>query len=166
MAFPVAALQHYLSEWRSGGTYTLASAWPSFWEFVLHIAAILLVEEILFYYTHRLAHWGPLYKWVHKEHHRFTAPVAMSAIYCHPLEHLACNLLPVHAGPLLMGSHLSVCAAWYVFAVLNTVNVSRRIRFAGVRRASADDNVCSSCRRIRGTICHCCRRPNRTITTT
>lgn len=119
---PVILVHHYLMVLRTNGEYTETSSWPSFTTFVLHFAAFLLVEEILFYYSHRIAHWGPIYRFVHKRHHEFRAPVAMSAIYCHPLEHLFCNLIPVHAGPLLCGSHLSVAAVWYTMAVLNTIN--------------------------------------------
>jgi len=122
VSFPTVAVHHFLMEWRTGGTYTLAETWPSFWQFVLHIVVILLVEELLFYYSHRAAHHPWLYKAVHKKHHEFTAPVAMAAIYCTSIEHLMCNLVPVHAGVLLCGSHWSICAVWYVIAVANTVN--------------------------------------------
>jgi sterol desaturase/sphingolipid hydroxylase (fatty acid hydroxylase superfamily) len=127
---------------RTNGTYALVDTWPSFWTFVFDVVCILLVEEFLFYYMHRgnsgdhfkhrliclninqmlVSHWGVIYRFIHKQHHEFKAPVAMAAIYCHPLEHLLVNLVPAHAGALLCGSHLSTCAIWYVFAVLNTLN--------------------------------------------
>lgn len=62
----------------------------------------------------RLFHHPKLYKWVHKTHHEWTAPVGVSSIYCHPLEHAVVNLFPVVAGPALTGSHLSVAWLWYV----------------------------------------------------
>eukprot|EP00971_Amphidinium_carterae_P039024 767186-Amphidinium_carterae.1 len=37
-------------------------------------------------------------------HHKWHAPVALIAIYCHPVEHLLCNILPLLLGPLLCGS--------------------------------------------------------------
>ena len=64
--------------------------------------------------TFRLGHWGPLYKSIHKIHHEWTAPIAVTAIYCHPLEHLFCNVLPLSAGMLIMSSHLLTATIWSV----------------------------------------------------
>jgi sterol desaturase/sphingolipid hydroxylase (fatty acid hydroxylase superfamily) len=40
----------------------------------LYILLCIVVLDYLhdgwFYWTHRLLHWRPLYKWVHFEHHR------------------------------------------------------------------------------------------------
>jgi sterol desaturase/sphingolipid hydroxylase (fatty acid hydroxylase superfamily) len=122
VAAPMLVLQHYLMIWRTDGSYILAEAWPSFWTFFCDILLILLVEEIVFYYFHRLAHHPYLYKHIHKRHHEFTSPVGMAATYAHPLEHFFCNLAPVHLGPLLCGSHLSTASVWYVIAVMSTIN--------------------------------------------
>lgn len=113
---------HYATEWRTDSTYTHLSTWPSFYEFILHLGLILLIEEFWFYYAHRLFHMGALYKYVHKRHHQFQAPVAMSAIYAHPVEHAMANLFPVHLGPFLLGSHLSTTTVWFIVATLNTMN--------------------------------------------
>lgn len=123
VSFPMIVAMHHAMQWRTNGTYTTLEAWPlSFWTFLADIAVILLWEELLFYYSHRLAHWGPLYRLIHKRHHEFRAPVAMAALYAHPMEHLVCNLVPVHFGCFIMGSHLSTCAIWYTLAVVNTLN--------------------------------------------
>ena len=68
----------------------------------------------------RLCHHRLLYKYIHKTHHEWTAPVGIVSVYCHPLEHVVVNLMPVCAGPVLMGSHLSVVLLWYSLAILNT----------------------------------------------
>ena len=57
-----------------------------------------LANEFWFYYSHRLIHYPPLYKRIHKIHHEWTSPVAAMAIYCHPLEHVFSNLLSVYLG--------------------------------------------------------------------
>ena len=44
---------------------------PSLLELVKGTVVCVVVEEILFYYSHRLFHHGSIYKYVHKIHHDF-----------------------------------------------------------------------------------------------
>ena len=70
----------------------------------------------------RLFHWGPLYRTIHKKHHEWTAPIGVTAIYAHPIEHVAANLGPILLGPLLMGSHFATMWLWQTIAVVTTIN--------------------------------------------
>jgi fatty acid hydroxylase domain-containing protein 2 len=97
-------------------------AYPSLWEFALSMPVYLIVEEIGFYYTHRAAHHPWLYGPIHKLHHTYKAPVAYTAVYAHPIEHMVCNIAPVVAGPVLMGSHPVTAAVWIVLALIYTTN--------------------------------------------
>ncbi|TPX61579.1 hypothetical protein SpCBS45565_g07215 [Spizellomyces sp. 'palustris'] len=96
---------------------------PSPLEIVRDFTISLIVEEILFYYSHRLLHARPIYKYIHKLHHQFTAPVGMSAEYAHPIEHVLSNIVPVVVGPILMGSHLVTMWLWLSMALFTTVTV-------------------------------------------
>jgi len=44
----------------------------------------------------------------------WTAPVAITARYAHPLEDVLSNIGPVFAGPLVMGSHFASVWLWLV----------------------------------------------------
>mmetsp|Transcript_39893 Transcript_39893/g.109776 ORF Transcript_39893/g.109776 Transcript_39893/m.109776 type:complete len:300 (-) Transcript_39893:90-989(-) len=95
-------------------------ALPSSGVLLRDVTAFVVCEEVLFFYVHRYLHENKrLYAAVHKLHHTWTAPVSFVAIYCHPLEHLASNLLPFMAGPILCGSH---AAAIFVFSFLGFVH--------------------------------------------
>ena len=59
----------------------------------MDLVICVLVEEVLFYYSHRLLHSRWFYGRVHKQHHEYKAPVGMAAIYAHPLEFAASDLV-------------------------------------------------------------------------
>lgn len=63
------------------------------------------VVEIWFYVTHIIAHHKSIYAYCHKMHHKYTSPVAINALYAHPIDFaitsvfsivLGCMLIPVH----------------------------------------------------------------------
>jgi len=97
-----------------------AVSWPVL---VYQVGVLLLVEEVLFYYTHRLLHHPLLFRAIHSVHHSYTAPVAIAATHCHLVEHVASNLLPMLAGVLLAHANWWLYMGWCGLAVVNTVCV-------------------------------------------
>lgn len=95
-----------LAEWR--GIDTTYETLPSGWKLVGQWLVCLLTEEIGFYTVHRSLHHPKLYKYIHKTHHEFSAPIAGASTYAHPLEHYLSNLVPILVGLLITRSHLSV----------------------------------------------------------
>lgn len=113
---------------------------PTLTRFLVEWAVFILVREVLFYYSHRVLHSSLLYKYIHKRHHEWQTPVALTAIYCHPLEHLISNVFPAviglfsmsvnifllfllfPLGPVLMHSHNLVSYVWLMYVILLTLN--------------------------------------------
>ena len=95
-------------------------ALPTNRDICLHILGFAVVDEILFYSSHRLAHHRSLYRHVHKVHHEWTAPLALSSDYCHPLEHLLVNVLPNIAYALIFGSDPFSYLIWWVLGYLGS----------------------------------------------
>lgn len=93
----------------------------SFLMTILHICFFSIIEEILFYYIHRLLHTSRLYGSIHKIHHEWTAPIGLAAMYSHPIEHIVSNIIPVFIGPFLLKSHITTVWLWLCFAITNTI---------------------------------------------
>jgi sterol desaturase/sphingolipid hydroxylase (fatty acid hydroxylase superfamily) len=77
-----------------------------------------------FYWTHRLLHHERIYKYVHKQHHRFKTPVGVAAVFAHPVEDLVVSLPSTFIGPLLYrpGSHFALFALYIGLRFHETVD--------------------------------------------
>jgi sterol desaturase/sphingolipid hydroxylase (fatty acid hydroxylase superfamily) len=66
--------------------------WVSFAEHPVYLAFFMLllplIHEFHFYVIHRLIHWPPLYRTVHRVHHANINPGPWSSLSMHPVEHL------------------------------------------------------------------------------
>ncbi|CAI7991871.1 Fatty acid hydroxylase domain-containing protein 2 [Geodia barretti] len=93
---------------------------PSLTTTVWQLLVSVIVVEIGFYYFHRLLHHPLLYRRIHKQHHEWIAPVAMCSVYCHPVEYILSNLIPVVAGPMITRAHASVGLLWYLMVIFAT----------------------------------------------
>lgn len=87
---------------------------------ILQIPLAYLVTDFLFYWGHRLLHWGPLYKAVHKKHHEFYVTVGWACEYAHPVEFIMGNVIPVIAGPILFRYHHFMFCVWMATAISGT----------------------------------------------
>lgn len=79
----------------------------------------LVVEDCFQYWAHRLLHWTPLYKAIHKQHHEFTAPFGIVAEYAHAAE---TNILGIGTllGPL---AYVAITGNLHVISVLTWITI-------------------------------------------
>ncbi|CAL1526800.1 unnamed protein product [Lymnaea stagnalis] len=118
VGLPAAFAIYYMMKWR--GCSCSPNDLPTFHWAVFELTVFTLIEEICFYYSHRLLHHPRLYRFIHKRHHEWTAPISIVSIYAHPLEHIVSNMLPSALGPILMGSHLATAWMFWALVLLST----------------------------------------------
>lgn len=86
---------------------------PSLSEMALHGVFGVLLVELFFFSSHRLLHaafWS-----IHKQHHEYKAPIALAAIYAHPLEVFFGNTLAVMGPAFLCSFH---AYSWYLGIII------------------------------------------------
>jgi len=119
---PVGFLSYYILPNRWTPERLLFKNLPSWNVIALNFLVFMIVEEVLFYYSHRLLHYGQFYSQIHKIHHEFKAPIGIAAEYAHPVEMIVANILPLSMGPIICQSHLFIGISWYMIAIIGTIS--------------------------------------------
>lgn len=86
------------------------------WYMPISVVLALIVHDTYFYWMHRLIHFGPLYKTIHKTHHLSTNPSPWAAFAFHSIESVLETLavvvvmfvVPLHISMLLAFTTLSL----------------------------------------------------------
>nr|CAB3244922.1 fatty acid hydroxylase domain-containing protein 2-like [Phallusia mammillata] len=112
---------------------------PNLLNLVAQLLGCVVLEEIMFYYVHRLLHIPFLYKHIHKVHHEWKAPIAVSALYAHPLEDIMVNILTVVIAPTIVRCHVFTTCVWIAMATLNTVHAHSGYHFPGMPSPESHD---------------------------
>eukprot|EP00928_Gymnodinium_smaydae_P023399 TRINITY_DN19326_c0_g1_i1.p1 TRINITY_DN19326_c0_g1~~TRINITY_DN19326_c0_g1_i1.p1 ORF type:complete len:337 (-),score=42.39 TRINITY_DN19326_c0_g1_i1:196-1206(-) len=80
----------------------------------------LFWNEVMFYWSHRLLHQKRFYARFHKQHHEYTAPFAIAAIYCGPLEMVLSNIWPFLGIVSVYRFHIFFTYCWVANAIMGT----------------------------------------------
>ena len=80
LSFVVGSAAYFVDRYVSGEeSFADIREPPSFLTFLWQFPIFQIVEETVFYYSHLTLHHKYLYKRIHKQHHEWTAPVALAA---------------------------------------------------------------------------------------
>ena len=103
---------------------------PSFGRLMFEFGICALVNDFMFYWTHRFFHSDPrIYKMFHAQHHRFITPISWAAEYASIPESIFANLIPTLTGLFMLKSHLFTVTAWLLFAILETLDAHSGFKF-------------------------------------
>ncbi|KAJ7207947.1 hypothetical protein GGX14DRAFT_634537 [Mycena pura] len=95
---PVIWFFHPMAEMFGMSTYQLT--FPALPQMALQLLFFFVFEDMFHYFAHQALHYGPLYKHIHKLHHKYSAPFGLAAEYAHPAE-VAILGMGTISGPLL-----------------------------------------------------------------
>nr|XP_026696609.1 LOW QUALITY PROTEIN: fatty acid hydroxylase domain-containing protein 2 [Ciona intestinalis] len=93
---------------------------PQLWKMYLLYVGFGYLNIIAFFYLHKLMHHPSIYKYFHKMHHEWVAPISIASVYSHPIDHIFSNFVPYFIGPVLLGSHLSLTWWWIIYAQMES----------------------------------------------
>jgi sterol desaturase/sphingolipid hydroxylase (fatty acid hydroxylase superfamily) len=106
--------------------------WRYFW---FSLLVMIVVHDTWFYWTHRVMHWPPLFRVMHRVHHLSHTPTPWSALAFHPTEALVHALIfPLMA--MVMPMHPLVGALWLIYMIVINVwgHLGLELLPAGFRR--------------------------------
>ena len=72
--------------WTKIGWISVSNEQVSWWMVAIEYVAYFLMFDTWFYWLHRWMHNEPMYKWIHKLHHKSTSPNLLTTLSVNPLE--------------------------------------------------------------------------------
>ncbi|KZT33350.1 sterol desaturase [Sistotremastrum suecicum HHB10207 ss-3] len=108
------------------GMQTWQVPFPNWKTMAVQVAIFFVLEDFWHYFAHKSLHYGPLYKRIHKIHHKYSAPFGLAAEYAHPLEVLILGV-GVIGGPMLYcfltgEMHIATVYLWISVKLFQTID--------------------------------------------
>ena len=100
-------------------TESLSDSWTMFKQ----IAFCYLIEDVSFYFLHRMLHMRFFMRHIHYIHHQYFVTIGIASEYAHPVEMVLGNNLPFILGPMIIGKkcHLFTVLCWMFLRVTGTI---------------------------------------------
>ena len=107
---------------KNNGWITFQHGPAAWWVIGLEYAAYFITFDTWFYWLHRWMHNEPYYGWIHKLHHRSTAPNMLTTLSVHPFESfinggwmvIFITLYPVHDTTMALIAPTNIFMGLYV----------------------------------------------------
>lgn len=105
----------------------VAVPFPKYSTMAWQIGIFFVLEDMWHYFFHRLFHYGPFYKYIHKQHHKYAAPFGLAAEYAHPVEVMALGFgtvgFPIIYAYMFGDLHLFTVCVWVVARLFQAVDL-------------------------------------------
>ena len=111
--------------WTGGN---LSSPLPTPGMLILQLLGCAIINDTVFYWSHRCLHHRRLFRLIHRQHHTFRHVRPVSSEYAHPVENLF-NLIALYAGPLLLGCPFPVWVIWVFLRIVETCDAHSGYQF-------------------------------------
>jgi len=93
------------------------------WAYVaFSLVTFLMFTDCLIYWIHRGLHHGMMYRYIHKDHHRWKVPTPFASHAFHPVDGFL-QSVPYHLYPFLFPLHRILYLVLFVFVNLWTVSI-------------------------------------------
>jgi len=117
-------LFHPIAEFLGMQTYQIP--FPAWTKMAYQILLFFIFEDAFHYVAHQALHYGPLYRNIHKIHHKYSAPFGLAAEYAHPAEVLILGMGTI-GGPLLFcyftrDLHILTMYVWIVLRLFQAID--------------------------------------------
>lgn len=98
--------------------------YPSTFEIIIQIIFCMIIDDLVFYFSHRTLHSPWLYRTIHKKHHEAKATFGWVATYAHPIEFIFGDLLPAGVGMIILGNrcHIVTSYLWTFLKIIETTD--------------------------------------------
>lgn len=98
------------------------------WYLGVSYAAVLVLQDAYFYFTHRLFHHPALFRWLHQGHHRSRYPTPWTSFAFDPLEAIVQSLFLIGVAfviPLHFITLIAILITMTVWAVVNHLGIEQ-----------------------------------------